>query len=235
LIEISGCGVLSADISEGFVMSFKSKTISISVAVLMATGAAFAEDGFYLGAGLAYSQGSSSDNLFSPILGNRVTKGDFASIALTAGYRKQLGKNFAAIELQLDHAFNGELEFSAIPGASTCTSGVGAFGPYGCEIEDTLRLRAIYGTGIGNGYELFGAAGLGYVKGTQATGPTTQGDVSALGYSIGVGVQREMANKYLLRGEINYDKFNSVRKNAFAGAFPTFARTAFQVSIIKQF
>ena len=212
-------------------MSLKSKIISLVAGVVFTTGAASAQDGFYVGAGLSYGHMSTALSTTNFVKSND----DYGSVTVIGGYRKQVENRFWALEAQLEVPISPELESFGVP----CS--VAATGPYGCDIDGVLRLRGVHGGDIGNGLELYGTAGFVLVSGDGATSPTTTDSVMTGGFSFGVGLQKAITPTLKLRGEINHDLAKIGISEASGALNPpgccdvNFTQTSLQISLVKSF
>jgi opacity protein-like surface antigen len=208
-------------------MTIALKITSLSAALVLAATAVSAQDGYYGGVGLSF--------------GHMISKGDFASgastddygsVSLIGGYRRQVEKNFWAMEAQLDFPISDELTSAGIP----CSAGASA--PYGCEVDGTLRLRGVTGTKINDGLEVYATAGFVIVSGEAANSATTTDSVIAGGFSIGVGLQQDITPTLKIRGELNHDmaKIGLNDISSPGGSFdPSFVHTSLQISLVKSF
>ncbi len=212
-------------------MSLKNKILPLVAGVVLTAGAASAEDGYYIGAGLSYGHMSAAFSLATALKSND----DYGSVALIGGYRKQVENRFWALEAQLEIPINPELEFAGVP----CS--VAAIGPYGCDVDGVLRLRGVHGGYIGNGFELYGTAGFVLISGEGATSPATTDSVMAGGISFGIGLQKAITPTLKIRGEINHDLAKIGLGEASGGLNPpgccdvNFTQTSLQISLVKSF
>jgi len=72
---------------------------------------------------------------------------------------------------------------------------------------------AIVGTALNSSYDIFGAAGFAAVSGTSAVGPFNQANAVNTGYTLAVGVQRELNNGSTARLELNYEDLSNSAVN----------------------
>jgi outer membrane protein with beta-barrel domain len=215
-------------------MPILTKIMSFGIALVFTTGAAFAasDEGFYGGVGLSYGTMKASLNEAPGVVSS---SDNYSTVTVIGGYRKQMNKRFWATELQLEFPINDELAFAGAPCSTV------AIGPYGCEVDALIRLRGVLGGEIGNGFELYGAAGLVFVKGAGATSPGTTDSVTTGGISFGIGLQKAFTPSLKLRGEINHDVAKIVIDQATGVLNPpgccgiNFVQTSLQVSLIKSF
>ncbi len=211
------------------------KSISLFVSCIAFLGGqapVMADDGFYLGGGLAYTTSKGTNTLFG--LSSEDT---FLSGALIAGYRKQIENNFWAAELQFEKA-NSSFEVATPFGSAGCSP---ALGPIVCDVDTVVRLRGVYGAEIAKGLEFYGTTGLVYVEGDGATSPTTQDSFSSMGLSFGIGAQRTFAKSWKVRVEINHDVASKNISDAGGALNPAgccshnIRQTSTQLLVIKSF
>ncbi|KAB7610419.1 outer membrane beta-barrel protein [Amylibacter sp. SFDW26] len=213
----------------------KKKIIStVLCAALLSATPVYAADGFYFGGGASLTKSRAGVEQLAGILSS---KDDFVSGVLLGGYRKQLGNNFWATEVQLEFP-SSSFENNFFGPSIGCSP---ATGPFVCELDTVLRLRGVYGGEISEGLELYGTAGLVYVTGDAATSPTTVDSFSSFGFSFGFGLQKELVQSWKLRGEVNYDSATNNLSEGTGGLNPPgccghdVEQMSLQVSIIKAF
>jgi hypothetical protein len=203
----------------------KSLGCAIAAAVpLLAINPANAQNAnvsYYIGGGLGATSVVSS-NPFNA----STSTGAFATGSLVAGVEVDRGSWF----------FGGEVNGDFSGGATLTNGGVActtlASGPYACTQNYTARVVGIIGQSLGN-VDLFGSLGFGMVGGTFATTPATQETSSVYGGTAGIGLRRDMANGWALRGEIIVDQFTI--SNQSPGNASVWSSTSVRVVGIKRF
>lgn len=176
-------------------MTFK-MTAAITIAVC--TAQASLADGPYYGVGLAF-YGAQSD---APVGSFAPSEDYYAALGGTVGYRWDRSGNFIGAEADLDLAIGSDFENT---NGATCSDGATA--PYYCEHQATLRLRGIIGAPLG-GMEGFASLGFAAMQGEGAiSGSDTDRGVNT-GYTVGFGMQSQMANG-TIRYELIYDNLEN--------------------------
>lgn len=167
------------------------------LAAFVSTGA-MATDGFYYGLSAGYSSANSgAGDTFGP-----ESSGDkFSTLGATLGYRASSGSVFYGGEATFDFAMGADLTDDV--SGNVCTAG--AFGPYYCTVDSTVRLRGVMGGSMSADSEWFVSAGFVRVEGSSATNSFTQESNANTGYTFGLGMQKEMGTG-MLRGELIYDQ-----------------------------
>jgi len=203
---------------------------ALAAAALTATSAY--ADGSYVGVGLGYS---SIESLHTdPGPGSGASELETAVVGLTTGYRWDLGRGFAAAEVDADFSLDSDLG-NTVTGATCPTPG--ATGAYYCSQNATIRLRGIYGIPVGNNWDVFGTLGYGVVVGQAATGTNlidravTGGLTASLGTQVPVGLGK-------LRVEVIHDNFtNAIDKptSAFGTYSPSWEATSLKATFIYSF
>lgn len=192
---------------------------AIAVALISASGAAQAGDGFYFGVGAGVSKVDSGTSSF----GTESSSANLTLLSATAGVRKDQGGGFFGGELNGDFSVSGE--FTDDVSGDTCA--VDANGPYYCTHNATVRLRGIAGQTVAPGLELFGTLGLVVVTGTSATGNTVQEDVRSTGVTVGVGLQHSYSSGAVGRVELVFDKAdNSNEPGGYQPQYKAFSLVA---------
>lgn len=194
------------------------KVITAVVAICCAQAAL--ADGPYYGGGLAiYSSKSQATSGSGP-----ESEDVYGAIGATVGYRWDQPSSFVGLEADLDLAFNSDFEFSGTP----CSTAASA--PYYCEHNATLRLRGVIGAPLG-AFEGFASLGFAAMQGEGATSPTTTDRGVNTGYTVGLGLQNDVATGKL-RYEIVYDNLENVSTNPGGGGDPTFESVSLKVSYL---
>lgn len=161
-------------------------------------------DGFYYGASLGYTQMTSTTD------GIGETSGETAVFGGILGYRTDLTKGqFLSAELNLDFAVDGEMSYSN--GADSCSSQ----SPDWCDIDALGRIRGVYGLPVGSGYDFIASAGLAIASGVAEDGPGVYVDTVGVGYTVGIGAQRQFSAGMTGRIEIIYDSIGNTDPDEF--------------------
>lgn len=188
----------------------KTTLIAATLTLGLLTTTAASADGIYYGFGLGLTSAESEQGGggvgFSEI--------DTPMLGVTTGYKWNVNSGFAGLEMDADLSFGSSLE-NTISGA-TCSSAAGATGAYFCSHDATVRFRGVYGRDVGNGWNIFGALGYGFVSGTGATSTTTSDDAITGGITAGIGAQKQFGAG-TLRIEFIHDNFSDGLKKASPG------------------
>ncbi len=175
------------------------KSAAVAALVIASGLAAQAQDfdGFYVGGGLAWSDGDAGTD--QPSSGNAMGDPSGPSGFAVAGYNKSYGNLIVGVE--------GDLSFGEVDGTSLCTNSAWA-----CEaaIEHSATLRGRVGT-VAAGNFLFASLGYSAAKVEMAT--STAGRIysdshTLFGWTVGVGAERPLPNNWNLRGEVLYTDYN---------------------------
>ncbi|SDP62030.1 Outer membrane protein beta-barrel domain-containing protein [Sulfitobacter litoralis] len=205
-------------------------TILTMASLVLAAGTAVADpmnqptdwSGNYIGIGLSYSDGSyDAENNFTPpdatgVLGSAI-----------------VGRNY-----QQDHlVYGGELvlNFGNIEERSTGGCGVGAAG---CRstIEQYAAIRGRVGYTF-NQTLVFMTLGIATDRQDQrAFGINAAGDSQRhYGYTVGIGVEQDIADDWSIRGDLEYYDFNSRTYSFLGGTSIDPDTTAVRFSLVKRF
>jgi len=206
------------------------KTLLLSTSIFLLGSSAYADTGFYLGGSISYSDASSTFHST-----NESTESN-AAIGFTLGYRFEKGTAFFGPEADIDLFLNSDFSDSAgIP----CS--INASAPYYCERDATIRLRGVYGQSLNNGLEWFGTAGVGFMTGKGAVGPSPADRDRGvnMGLTVSLGLQKTISQRAMLRAEIIYDDFsNTITNPTIPGVFvadPEYQATTFKIGYILKF
>jgi opacity protein-like surface antigen len=172
-----------------------SRTLLVAAFLAAGVGAARAEGSFYYGFGLGATRAESESNF--PGVESDDT---FGLLGLTFGYRRERASGFMALELDGDLSFGNN--FTGDSGTECDTY---ADGPYFCTHDATLRLRAVAGQVMNNGMEGFVSLGFAAVRGESAVQPTVQENNTNIGFTLGLGAQKNLASGRRVRGEAVLD------------------------------
>lgn len=156
-----------------------------------------AQDGAYFGAGIAFTDSSSTADI---VPDDEFSGTDFG-LALTAGYRAMASGNLAyGVEGNLD-LMSGE----TLSGSSDACSNAS---PTWCEVDSILRIRGTLGTVLAGGDILTGSLGGVVISGRAEDGPNNY--VDTVGTGISFGASWELVGSSMpLRFDFNYDSINS--------------------------
>lgn len=183
----------------------KSNTLFASTffAALAAAPTAHADDGVYYGGTAGFSQFESESDFGA-------TEGQSITLGGVIGYRKDLSVgNFWGIEADVSLAVDGALEYEN--GAESCIDS----SPDWCDVYGVSHVRGIYGQPVGGGYDIVGAAGLAVASGRVEDGPGVYVDTVGYGYTVAVGVQRDLGASGIGRLELVYDVIDELEQDDF--------------------
>lgn len=178
---------------------------SAAIGALFLATAVQADEGLYYGVALGYSDMSSTS-----LNGGGATSGQDFSVGGIVGYgfALQNGANIA-VEGTLD-VTTGNTFSDDINVGDACTNN----SPDWCEVDAIARVRGVYGTTMANGYEVLSMAGIAAVSGRAEDGPANFADTTAVGYTLGVGLETDFRNSSI-RYELTYDNFDEHSPEAF--------------------
>lgn len=212
-------------------MNISNLIIAALASSALATGAN--ADGFYAGFGVGYTSADSDAGGPAGSYGTGSSKLQAGIAGVTAGYRWDLQNGFAAAEFDSDFSLSSNFK-NTLSGAS-CS--VGATGAYYCTHDATVRLRGLYGAPVGNGWELYGALGLGLMSGKGATNTFTTDNGMNAGVTLGLGAQRQFGMGKA-RFEVTYDSFDSTinkPSSATVSYEPSYKATSVKLSYLFAF
>ncbi len=158
------------------------KLITAGLAAVSTLGPATAQSGFYLGSSVGASSATSE------YAGGGKSADTFGTFGAVIGYRKEAGDLFWAAEIEAA----GGIASAMVGSVAGTECSVFADAAYVCSVNNTVRLKGLVGKAMNNGYEMFGSLGVVQMNGTVAIGPTVQAPVTNTGYSVGLGVQRDI-------------------------------------------
>ena len=200
--------------------TYRTVKVVAAAGVLACAGQIALADGPYYGGGLAIYSSKSAEATGSPVESEDV----YGAIGATVGYRWDRGTTFFGLEADADIAFNSDFEYANVE----CS--VAADGPYYCEHDATLRLRGVIGGPVG-AFEGFASLGVAAMQGQGATSPTTTDRGVNTGYTVGLGLQNDLANGKM-RYEIVYDNFENTTTKPGGIYEPDFESVSFKVSYL---
>lgn len=162
-----------------------------------------AEGSLYYGGSAGFSQFNSESDFGE-------TEGESATLGGVVGYRADLrAGSFWGVEADVSFAVDGALAYGA--GVDGCSN----LSPDWCDVYGTSHIRGIYGMSVGSGYDVVGAAGLVVASGRVEDGPNIYVDTIGYGYTVSVGVQRDLGVSGIGRLELVYDVIDDVEQEDF--------------------
>ncbi len=200
---------------------------SVSVAPLTAVG----ETGYYFGTGFSYRLMSA--HRFKDE--KRYIQRKRSNHDMVLGYRSEKGRAFFGPEINVERFRRGWFQDMTVP--VNCEAIQNA--SYYCSRRSTYRVRGIYGRKLGQRTEVYGALGMGVMKGY---GPIQQGRISLginAGVTVGLGIQYPIRRNGMLRAEVVYDNFDLVVQHPRGPDgqrySPSYEATTIKVSYIMSF
>lgn len=171
-------------------------------ASLIGSGAAVADEGFYYGVALGYSDMQGTDPFGK-------TSGDELTFGGVLGYRFEYSaRSSLSVEGSIDATTQNLMAYDS--GVDACTDN----SPGWCEVHAVARLRGVYGFSLSNGIEILSMAGAASVVGIAEDGPGNYADTTAFGYTLGVGAQKQ-TSLGMARLELTYDNFDGSTPNNY--------------------
>ena len=184
-------------------MYFNKLAMVVTATMLASTTTAQAQDwnGSYFGGFLGYGAGSYDlDTTTSGFFGPTVDV-DGAMLGLRYGRDSQNGNSVWGFDVSLSNGPDGTLPVGTSAGGVTC-----ATGQCNVSINAMATVRGRYGYVFNGGQTLgYGALGLA-VAGVDGGifNSVQQGSSTAVGYTLGVGLEHMLSGNLSLFGEINY-------------------------------